>query len=148
MRILIVEDDFVSRSILSQLLSDLGTTDVAVNGREAVEAVTLGIEEKKPYDLICLDIMMPEMNGKEALQLIRETEAAAAIEGLGRAKIVMTTALNTSKDIMAAFRDECDGYLVKPIHRQNIVSLFNQIGITVPSSWVQPGETSSSSTSG
>ena len=64
------------------------------------------------YDLICLDIMMPGMNGQEALKLIREEESKAKIKG---SKVLMTTALDDSKNVMSAFKEQCDGYLVKPI---------------------------------
>jgi two-component system chemotaxis response regulator CheY len=50
--------------------------------------------------------------------------------GLDRAKIIMTTALNDSKDILSSFRDECDGYLVKPIKKQDIKKLFDMLEIT------------------
>ncbi len=63
MKSLIVEDDFTSRNLMQIYLADMGPCHVAVNGREAVEAVTESLNEQKPYDVICLDIMMPEMDG-------------------------------------------------------------------------------------
>lgn len=135
MKILIVEDDFVSRAVLTQLLPGLGRTDVAINGREAVEAVQAALDRDEPYELICLDIMMPEMDGREALKKIRGAENAAGREGLQRAKIVMTTALNASNEIMNAFRDECDGYLVKPIQPYEMSKLFDQLGLEAPEGW-------------
>jgi len=124
MKLLIVEDDFVSRTVLLKQLSAYGSPDVAVNGLEAVKAVEMQIAADEPYDLICLDIMMPEMNGHEALRKIRDVEQAAGIEGLDRCKIIMTTALSGSEDILDSFRDECDGYLVKPIKKQDIKKLL------------------------
>jgi two-component system chemotaxis response regulator CheY len=132
MRILIVEDDFISRKVLEKQLSMFGETDVTVNGREAVEAVRLQIAQGEPYDLICLDIMMPEMDGQEALRAIRNAEKEADIEGLDRTKIIMTTALNDSKDILSSFKDECDGYLVKPIKKQDIRKVFEMLEIPIP----------------
>lgn len=132
MRILIVEDDFISRKVLEKQLSMFGETDVTVNGREAVEAVRLQIAQGEPYDIICLDIMMPEMDGQEALRAIRNAEKEADIEGLDRTKIIMTTALNDSKDILSSFKDECDGYLVKPIKKQDIRKVFEMLEIPIP----------------
>jgi two-component system, chemotaxis family, chemotaxis protein CheY len=63
MRCLIVEDDFVGRKLMQKYLSDYGECDVAVDGEEAVEAFRQAVENETPYDLICLDIMMPNMNG-------------------------------------------------------------------------------------
>jgi two-component system chemotaxis response regulator CheY len=138
MKILVVEDDFVSRAVLTQLLSSLGQTDVAINGHEAVEAVQTALRHESPYDLVCLDIMMPEMDGREALEKIRTAEDVAGLEGLERTKIVMTTALDASKDIMHAFRNECDGYLVKPIHLEAVRKLFGQLGLEAPEAWSKP----------
>lgn len=132
MRILIVEDDFISRKVLEKQLASYGEVDVTVNGREAVEAVRMQLDQGAPYDLICLDIMMPEMDGQEALRGIRAAEKNADIAGLERARIIMTTALNDSKDILSSFRDECDGYLVKPIKKQDIKKLFDMLEIDPP----------------
>lgn len=127
MKILIVEDDFTSRFLLQRQLGNYGQADIAVNGREAVEAFKVALEEKEPYELVCLDVMMPEMNGYEALREIRLAEEAAGIKGLRRCKIIMTTALGGAKDVMTAFRDECDGYLVKPINKDAIQKLFRKL---------------------
>ncbi|HEU0264763.1 MAG TPA: response regulator, partial [Geobacterales bacterium] len=104
MRILIVEDDFVSRVLLKKLLGVLGDCDMAVNGREALAAFDLAWEEKRPYELICLDIMMPEMNGHEALKQIREREKELEVQGMEQeVKILMTTALDDPKNVMDAY---------------------------------------------
>ena len=76
MKTLIVEDDFTSRLLLQEILKIYGPVHIAVNGKEAVDAVHLALELGEPYELICLDIMMPEMNGQESLGKIREMEEA------------------------------------------------------------------------
>ncbi len=132
MRILIVEDDFISRKVLEKQLTSYGEVDVTVNGREALDAVRMQLDQGDPYNLICLDIMMPEMDGQESLREIRAAEKNSGIAGLDRARIVMTTALNESRDILSSFRDECDGYLVKPIKKQDIKKLFDMLEIEAP----------------
>jgi CheY-like chemotaxis protein len=71
MKTLIVEDDFTSRLLLQEFLKSYGPTHVAVNGREAVDAVRAALEAGERYSLICLDIMMPLVDGHEALRQIR-----------------------------------------------------------------------------
>ena len=75
MKCLIVEDDFAARRLLQRYLSSHRDCDIAVDGNEAVEAFRQATDEKEPYDLICLDIMMPNMNGHEALKAIRQIES-------------------------------------------------------------------------
>ena len=74
MRILIAEDDFASRKVILKFLSVYGECDVTVDGMEAVDAFMMALEEDNPYDLICLDVMMPVMDGYQALKSIREIE--------------------------------------------------------------------------
>ena len=128
MLILIAEDDQISRKILSLHLSSFGQVTVTENGGEAVEAVRESLENsRKGYDLICLDIMMPEMDGQEALRQIRALEENAGVDESDQATIVMTTALSDSKHYVAALQDDCDGYLVKPIRRQDLNQLIQQL---------------------
>lgn len=120
MKTLIVEDDFISRLILQELLKMYGRLHIAVNGKEAVDAVRLAMESGAPYDLICLDIMMPEMDGQEALRQIRAMEEKAGILSSDGVKIVMTTALSDTKNVVAAFGSLCDAYLTKPIQKTKL----------------------------
>jgi two-component system, chemotaxis family, chemotaxis protein CheY len=120
MRILIVEDDFASRRILSRILDSYGSCEVAIDGSEAVEAVQLALEAGENYDLICLDIMMPKMNGQEALKQIRALEEQKGIAQDCGAKIIITSALSDSKNVMEAFRSHCDGYITKPYSKATI----------------------------
>ena len=122
MKTLIVEDDFTSRLIMQEILKQYGPAHVAVNGKEAVEAMGAALKDGKPYDLVCLDILMPEMDGKEALKQIRSQEEALGILSADvRVKIIMTTALDDIKNINASFWDLADAYLVKPIDKAKML---------------------------
>lgn len=127
MKTLVVEDDFTSRLLLQELLKGYGPCHVAVNGREAVEAAGAALETGEPYDLICLDIMMPEMDGQEALRRIREQEEARGILSTKGAKIVMTTALGDVKNVSAAYKSLCDGYLNKPIEKAKLLEELRKL---------------------
>ena len=129
MKTLIVDDDFVSRKILLKYLSEYGQCDVAVNGKEAVDAFQLAINEWEAYDLICLDIMMPEMNGQEALKAIRNIEKDKGKYDIDGCKIIMTTCLDDSDNIKVAFREQCEGYLVKPIDRQKLIQKLQEFNL-------------------
>ena len=128
MRTLIADDDFTNRLLLQTFLGRYGECHVTVNGREAVEAFRAARAAGQKYDLVCLDIMMPEMDGHAALRAIREEEAKAGIFSKG-AKILMTTALSEGKDVVAAFQGLCDSYLVKPISPVRLLQDLKQFGL-------------------
>ena len=129
MRILIVEDEFAGRRLLQKLLAPHGECDIAVNGIEAVDAFKAAIQENRPYDLICLDIMMLPMNGHEALAAIRAAENALGIGGHDGVKVIMTTALNDSAHVIEAFREGCEAYLVKPIEKVKLLAEIEKLGL-------------------
>ncbi len=114
LKILVVEDDFSCRILLQGLLTNYGDCHVAVNGREAVVAFSAALEEGEPYDLICMDINMPGMGGKEAVNRIRMIEKSKGRISNG-VRIFMTTSLRDMKTILASFKLLCDAYLFKPI---------------------------------
>lgn len=115
MKILIVEDDFTSRLLLQSFLSKYGQCHIAVNGKEAVDAFRMATENGSGYDLICMDIMLPGMDGKEAVKEIRTMEEARGILSPKGVKIIMTTAAAGAKQIMQSFQELCDAYLFKPV---------------------------------
>lgn len=129
MRILIVEDDLFERILLRKLLSHRGDCDMAVNGKEAVEAFRMAWGEDKPYDLICLDILMPEMDGFEALKLIRGYEEEKGIFGQKRVKVIMITGRDDSKSVLTSFREGCEGYVVKPVEKESLEKQIKELGL-------------------
>ena len=115
MRTLIVEDDFTSRLLLQMFLSKYGECHIAVNGAEAVEAYRLAVGRKQPYNLICMDILMPVMDGHEAATTIRIYEDVQGIPFSARVKIFMISTVDDQDSIVRSAREACDAYLVKPI---------------------------------
>ena len=129
MKILIAEDDFVSRLLMQELLKTYGMLHVAVNGKEAVEAVRLALAAHEPYALICLDIMMPELDGQDALSQIRDLEKASSIPDGEGAKIIMTTSLDDIKSVSTAYQHLCDAYLTKPICKERLLAELRKLRV-------------------
>jgi len=120
MRILVVDDDSVTRKVLTSLLAEVGECQAATNGEEAVSAVQKAMDSGKPFNLICMDIMMPSLNGQETLQTIRNIEEERNIPYLDRVHVFMITALSDAENVMQAFGERCDVYLVKPIDKNKL----------------------------
>lgn len=129
MKCLIAEDDFAARRLLKRYLSDYSDCDVAVDGRETVEAFRQAMDEKESYDLICLDIMMPNMDGREALKAIRQIEHEHGIDGLDGVKVIMTTALEDSQNVIGSFREGCEAYIVKPVEKDKLLEEMENLGL-------------------
>ncbi len=129
MKTLIVEDEFTSRALLREILKRFGVPQIAMNGREGVEAVRTALEDGAPFDLICLDIMMPEMDGQEALRRIRTLETKAGIDAEKRAKVIMTTALADRNTVVEAINAQCDYFLVKPIDGRVLLDELRRFGL-------------------
>lgn len=130
MRALIVDDDFYCRSYLQEILHPHAYCDIAVNGDEAIFAFRRAWNEGKPYQLICLDLVMPEIDGHKALREIRAIEKEMKVEDGQQAKIIITTVLDDSKETHDAFfLGEADTYLVKPIDESILVSELAKLGL-------------------
>ena len=129
MKILLAEDDFVTRKFMLNFLSKYGECDVAVDGLEAVEAFALAFEDGDPYDLVCLDIMMPVMDGYQALKEIRDVEKKMNIPEEKAVKVIMTTALNDERNVKMAFELGCSVYSGKPINQERFEKALIKLGL-------------------
>ena len=129
-RILIVDDEFVSRKKAQKIMAQYGECDIAINGTEALEAFKLAHEEEgRPYDLITMDILMSDMDGIEALKRIREWEESKNVQ-LGKGvKVVMVTASKASDSVLSSFNEGCEAYLVKPFDKEDLTKAMSELGL-------------------
>ncbi len=127
MKSLIVEDDFLSRELLIEILEVYGPVQYAVKGKEAINLIEASLDNHTPFDLICLDICIPEMNGHEVLKQIRLMEEEKKIISPKGSKIIMTTILNDIKNVSKAYFELCNGYLTKPIKKNQLLDELNKL---------------------
>ncbi len=128
MKALIVEDDYITSQVMGEIVGEFGRADVAEDGAKGIELFAEAHQDDDPYDVIFLDIMMPEIDGQETLEKIREVEVYNGIKGLDGVKVVMTTALDDFDNIKKAFVNQAEGYVVKPIERDKIVKKLIELG--------------------
>ncbi|PLX71150.1 MAG: response regulator [Denitrovibrio sp.] len=121
MKFLIVDDDLVTRHMLSSILQTYGNTAEAVNGTEAIQAFKLAKKENIRYDAIFVDIMMPEMDGQTAVSHIRALERSYGEKPEDEAVIIMLSALDDPKNVIKSYYDSgASSYVVKPVTRDKI----------------------------
>lgn len=129
MKILLAEDDFVTRKFMVNFLSKYGECDVTVDGMEAVDAFMMALEDEEPYDLVCLDIMMPVMDGYQALVAIRKKKKKKNISEDKAVKVIMTTALNEERNVKMAFELGCTIYSGKPINQDRFEQALKKLNL-------------------
>lgn len=129
MRILIADDEYISRRVLQEMVKDYGEIETVASGDEAVQAARMALDERRPFHLILLDIEMPGLDGHEALRRIRRTELERNLTGRSAAKVFMTTVRSDPASVFASFRDQCEAYLIKPILRESLIQNLIHVGL-------------------
>jgi two-component system chemotaxis response regulator CheY len=130
LKILIVEDDPLSSRLLQEMLSSYGECDTAINGEAGVRSFQKSLEDKKSYDLICMDIMMPEVDGHQALRQIRGIERSSGLKVTEGVNIIMITALDDPPNVVKAFEDAgAIGYITKPVSKEELINEIQELGL-------------------
>lgn len=128
MRILIVEDDFVSGKLLKTILSPIGECEIAEDGAIGMEKLKKSFAEENYYALVCLDIMLPEFSGYDVLEYLRTLEKEYGItESI---KVIMITALGDSESIKKSFKEKAEAYLIKPVYKDKLMDIIKRLGLS------------------
>jgi two-component system, chemotaxis family, chemotaxis protein CheY len=128
MNCLIVEDDPTGLALLERYLKPFGKITTAVDGKQAVQVFREAAKKGEPFQFVCLDIMMPEMDGQQALREMRSIEKELGLTGNAVSRIVMTTSLDDKDNLLEAI-PLCDAYLVKPIHMSDLMFYLQRFGL-------------------
>lgn len=127
MKALIVDDIEMNRELLAMFLEGRASVTCAESGEEALELVSAALATDCYFDLICMDISMPGINGHEALKRIRAAEDASDSR---RAVVFMVTGSSSPDDMFdALIQGGCDDYLTKPLMQQSFFELLGKHGL-------------------
>ncbi|MEA2103706.1 MAG: response regulator [Candidatus Cloacimonadota bacterium] len=125
MKILVVDDDKSSRIMMAEILKKYGECKSANSGTEAVGKFKRAVSYKEPFDLITLDITMPDKNGLEVLTEIRKVEKNKKAKPV---KILMVTARDDKTNVLISIKAGCDGYIKKPISADTVLDKVKALG--------------------
>ncbi len=128
MRVLIAEDDIASGKFMEKLLSKYGDVVVARDGIAAVDEFVNAVNNDERFDLVCMDIMMPKIDGYKALASIRDAERKLGLARDSRCKVVMISALDEGFDSSLA-SDDYEEYICKPIDIVQFDSVIKKLGL-------------------
>lgn len=130
MKFLIVDDDFDSRRLVQKILHPFGYSDLAADGEEGVEAFRQSLKAGEPYDVVTLDIMMPNIDGQDALREIRDIEKEHGVAPEQSAKVIMISGLDDSQEVHDAFfLGDATSYIVKPIRKKVLIEEIQNLGV-------------------
>jgi two-component system chemotaxis response regulator CheY len=126
-RLMVVDDDESSRELLCTFLSRFGDVEVASRGPDAVSMVTGAIRSGRPFRLIFLDVMMPEMDGHEVLKQIRRVEEVYSVAR--PASVAMTSAKRDRETVLRARQYGSEAYFAKPLDREKLETWMRSQGV-------------------
>ena len=130
MRVLVVEDDPSIRDMLEKFLASFARCDLAEDGYAGIFAVEQALDRGEPYDLVCLDLVMPGMDGWEALRRIRAAEDARGIDPTLRVRVLVLTARDSSQNLGRFLGDAPrEGLLLKPFRRTELIESIRALGL-------------------
>jgi len=128
-KVLIVDDSISVQDMMQEMLRGIGFDDLAVagNGQQALSLFREALLEGAPYGLVFLDIVMPKLDGQQALKRMRAMEKEA---GRSKALIIMVTSLSSTYDMMEAIIEgDCTDYLVKPFEPEHLQYMLAKYGL-------------------
>lgn len=132
---MVVDDSKAILYMMKGMLEDYGLQNVTTAGNgllavEQFEAATLG---GSPFSLVFLDIVMPVMNGQEALKRMRSIEMEAGVKDADKAVIIMATSLHSTTDMIdAMIEGDCSDYLIKPFDPEDLLGMLVKYGYVDP----------------
>jgi DNA-binding response OmpR family regulator len=118
MRILLIDDEPIALTKMDLMLKATGACDKATNGVEATELFVKAIDENTPYDLVAIDIELPDITGLDLLSRFCQLETK---NHTPPAKKIMVTA-HSKVDYVVKARERCDAFLVKPIRKETLLA--------------------------
>jgi len=126
---LIVEDVIIIQRLLKHILGDRAECITETNGQSAVKRFSNEYFNGVPFNLVCLDFFLPEMNGLDILSYIRSFEDEIKLKKEERTKIMMVTSVSTPKTIKQAREMGCDAYIIKPFSIDDVQNELVRLGL-------------------
>lgn len=131
MKSLVVDDDGVSLNKMQKIIGEFGDCVLAETGKDAIEEFNHALDLKQPFELIALDISMPDMSGIDVLIAIRNIEKENGISKDRQCKVMMVTATADQQVVIGSVKAGCNTYIVKPFDRGRVVEKLKSLGLRV-----------------
>jgi two-component system chemotaxis response regulator CheY len=128
MKILIIDDEMAALAKMKILLSRYGDCTLVTNGTQALQQCAKAIQDMTPFELITIDIHLPEISGIDLLSAISGLEKS---RNTPQSQKIMVTASGTKDNLIRATCKGCDGFLVKPVKRDTVDEKMAALGFVL-----------------
>lgn len=130
MKALVVDDEVVSRKKMVKILGKFGECEEAENGKQAIEKFSVNaVDGTASFDVVTLDISMPDMSGLDVLERIRKIEIEKSIAKEDQVKILMVTSKSEKETVRLSIEGGCNDYVIKPFNNQSIEIKLERVGL-------------------
>jgi two-component system chemotaxis response regulator CheY len=130
MKALVIDDEVASRKKMIKILGKYGPCEEAENGKKAIEKFSVNaVDGTDLYDLITLDISMPDISGLTVLERIRKIENEKSISKENQVKILMVTATSEKETVRLSIEGGCDDYVIKPFNNESMEIKLERVGL-------------------
>ena len=129
MKVLVIEDDSSTQLLVKKIFGD--NVELTVCG-ESVEGIDLFVDKMiafDPFDVVLIDINLPDLNGVHTLHLLRRFELVKGIMDKRKAKIIMMTGTADEQNVKSSLANGCDQFLIKPVSKEKVEAKFKAVGI-------------------
>jgi two-component system, chemotaxis family, chemotaxis protein CheY len=125
---LIVDDDMLGRELIAHYLDGIAHCDMAGDGLEALGKFKAALDSGRPYDLVMLDLLMPEMDGYETGKAIRLMESEQDLPAASKANIIVVSSVHTPQEIIQAYMSTHSvAHLNKPVKPEKLHKTLLQL---------------------
>ena len=128
MKILVVDDELVSRKKMETILDKFGPCTGIATGTQALALFSRALDKGEGFELITLDISLPDMRGTEVLSRLREIEQEHNVREDGKAKVLMVTSHADQETVLLSIVAGCDDYIIKPFSKETMDEKIRKIG--------------------
>ena len=131
MKVLVIEDERATQTLLSKILDPVSDCTVVGTAIEGIDEFTTCLMAFDLYDLVLVDIGLPDMGGIHALHVLRRFEKVKGISPVRRVKIIMMTGDADEEKVKESLQKGCDNFLIKPITKEKLQGKFDAVKVSV-----------------
>ena len=131
MNILVIEDDSTTHELIKTILSAYNDVVIEETGMAGIERFTDAMINFTYFDVVMVDLGLPDIDGTYTLKLLKRFEKVKAINSSNQAKIIAMTATADENKVKECLMSGCSGFIIKPVTKENLNKALSPYGVKV-----------------